>query len=122
MATLVNIATSKSGIPIPAGLVIADAVHFPFVQFSKDKDDNLVKKKFLTADLTHFATLQVLKDSLGKESLGTVDNIPTSYVRELSEADETALAGANALGVVKTWIKDYIEETVGAGNCSIITL
>ena len=86
------------------------------------EDDNLVKKKFLTADLTPFATLQVLKDSLGKESLGTVDNIPTSYVRELSEADETALAGANALGVVKTWIKDYIEETVGAGNCSIITL
>lgn len=122
MATKINTTTTKSGITIPSGLIVQDAVHFPVKQLSKDKDGNVIKKSFVTADLIPFANEQVYFDTLGKENLGKIDEIPTSFVKELTPEDYTALAGTNALGVVQGWIKDYIETFVGEGNCEIIEL
>ena len=122
MATKVNVITNINGIQIPSGLVIQNAVHFPAKELSRDENDNLVVKVYLKVDLIPFANKQTYQDSLGKGNLGKVDEIPSSYSRELSASDFSALSGANAFEVVETWIKDYLETFVGEGNCELIDL
>jgi hypothetical protein len=123
MATKINVVTNKSGISIPAGVVVVASIHFPTGNLIANEEgvfdgniDNVV-----TADLTPFANKGVYQESLGENSLGSIDEMPSAFYRTLTEGDYTALAGANALGVVRGWIKDFIEEKVG-GTCEIVDL
>jgi hypothetical protein len=124
MAIQVNVQTNKDGLIIPSGLIIVYNTHFPTGTPQADENGNFngVIKAKVTADLIPFTNKAVYQSSLGKNSLGYVDEVPTYYERELTADDYIALSGTNAFLTVSTWIKEFIETKVGAGNTSIVDL
>ena len=120
MAIFINTTLTKDGLTIPAGSIIKPNTHFPADEWVQDElgefTGEFIRK--VSMDLIHYtskADFQAFKNSIGE-----CDQLPSHFIKVLDTDDYAALAGPNAFLTVETWLKDYLNDLLGAGICSII--
>lgn len=117
MAIKINVATTSNKLAVASGAIIKPVTHFPEDQKEYDENGDFTgKKRFITMDLFGYSSVA---DFLSTDASKIfIDQFPTGFKKEISDAEFSALMANGTLAEV--WLKDWIETFVGVGNCEVI--
>jgi hypothetical protein len=121
MAIQINVALTKAGVPIPTGSMIKANTFFADDIIARDEEGQGAitgKTRVLQMGFHHFPSRAAFQAS--PLEIGQVDQFPNGYGEPISDVNWALLSGPNALLVVEGWLKDWLENYLGAGTCTIV--
>jgi len=110
--------TTQSGLSIPVNNIVVSAIHFPTVKVGKDAEGNKTYTRIITYDLFNYATEAMARD-LGDDYIkGGCIEFGGGYEKRMTDAEYAAILADGSISEV--WLKEYIDDIMGAGTCAII--
>ena len=119
MAIQINVALTKAGIPVPAGVMVKPNTFFADDIIERDERGVITgKKRILQMGFHNYPSREAFQNS--PLEIGAVDQFPNGYGEPISDSNWDKLSGPNALLVVEGWLKTWNESYLGAGTCQIV--
>jgi len=108
---ITQILTTTGGASIGANSIIVPVVKFHRAQFvpNDEKGNPVEPERFVEFQLPLNKDLETFQADKNNIIKGELNELPSFWIKSMSQAEYDSLKGNDALLVVQTWLKDHIE-------------